>query len=130
MQIKIINTSDNPTPEYKSKSAAGFDIQAHIRNEHDRVVIEPYTQKLIGTGLSFEISEGYYLQLKSRSGLAVKQNLHVGAGVIDADYRGEVHILLINQGEAADFLYLIPPRFERLRIYSRHAGIQEFSSPV
>jgi len=101
MQVKIVNTSDNPTPEYKSKSAAGFDIAAQINNENAWVVIEPYNQKLIGTGLSFEIPEGYYLQLKSRSGLASKQNLHVGAGVIDSDFRGEIKILLINQGEAA-----------------------------
>ncbi len=101
MQIKFKNTSDNPSPKYGSQFAAGFDICANVVTESKKVTINPYSQKLIGTGLFIEVPNGYYLQLKSRSGLAVKRNLHVGAGVIDSDYRGEIHILLINQGEAA-----------------------------
>jgi dUTP pyrophosphatase len=101
MQIKFKNTSDNPSPKYGSQFAAGFDICANVATESKKTTINPYSQKLIGTGLFIEVPTGYYLQLKSRSGLAVKRNLHVGAGVIDSDYRGEIHILLINQGEAA-----------------------------
>lgn len=99
MQVKITNISDNPTPEYKSKSAAGFDIAAFILNENKKVTIEPSEQKLIATGLFMEIPDGYYLQLKSRSGLAKERNLHVTAGVIDSDYRGQIHVLLINHSK-------------------------------
>jgi len=99
MQVKITNTSDNPTPECKSKNAAGFDIAAFILNENKKVTIEPSEQKLIATGLFMEIPDGYYLQLKSRSGLAKERNLHVTAGVVDSDYRGQIHVLLINHSK-------------------------------
>lgn len=99
MQIKIINTSDNPTPEYKSKNAAGFDISAFILTENGKITIEPSEQKLIATGLHIELPQGYYLQLKSRSGLAKDRNLHVTAGVVDTDYRGQIHVLLINHSK-------------------------------
>lgn len=99
MQIKFKNNSDNPSPKYGSQFAAGFDIAAHILTENRKITIKPSEQELIATGLFMEVPHGYYLQLKSRSGLAKDRNLHVTAGVIDSDYRGQIHVLLINHSK-------------------------------
>lgn len=95
MQIKVINQSNNPTPTYETVASAGMDIRAFLE---DTVVIKPFERQLIPTGLYMEIPVGYEVQIRPRSGLALKHGITVlnSPGTIDADYRGEVKVLLIN----------------------------------
>ncbi len=87
------------TPAYKTKQAAGFDLHAEIP---EAVTLAPMGRKLIGTGLAFDIPPGYEGQVRPRSGLALKNGLSIvnTPGTIDADYRGEVGVLLINLGDS------------------------------
>lgn len=100
MQIKVINKSGNPLPQYSTEFSAGMDIRANLENS---VILKPGERKLIPTGLFMEIPEGYEVQIRPRSGLAIKNGITVlnSPGTIDADYRGEVCIILINLGTEA-----------------------------
>ena len=93
MKLKIKNLSDNPTPYYKNPGDAGMDI---CSNENVKVLA--FNWKLISTGIYLEIPEGYEVQVRSRSGLAVKNGLMVlnSPGTIDSGYRGEVKVILKN----------------------------------
>lgn len=95
MTIKIINKSNNPMPRYESEQAAGMDIRCNIT---EPVVLQPLERKLLPTGLYIELPVGYEAQIRPRSGLALKRGLTVlnTPGTIDADYRGEVGVILIN----------------------------------
>lgn len=95
MTIKIINRSSNPMPRYESLQAAGMDIRCHIA---EPIVLQPLERKLLPTGLFIELPVGYEAQIRPRSGLALKRGLTVlnTPGTIDADYRGEIGVLLIN----------------------------------
>ena len=95
MRIKIINTSNNPTPEYQTNSSAGMDIHASLAND---LIISPMERCLVSSGLYLEIPNGYEAQIRPRSGLAIKHGITVlnTPGTIDADYRGEVKVILIN----------------------------------
>lgn len=99
MQIKVINKSNNPLPQYTTALSAGMDIRANLDNT---VSLKPGERELIPTGLFFEIPEGYEVQIRPRSGLAIKHGITVlnSPGTIDADYRGEVCIILINLGDS------------------------------
>ena len=100
MTIKIINKSNNPLPRYESEQAAGMDIRCNIA---EPITLQPLERKLIPTGLFIELPAGYEAQIRPRSGLALKRGLTVlnTPGTIDADYRGEVGVILINlSGEA------------------------------
>ena len=92
LKIKRLN-SEAIIPAYQSELAAGIDL--HSIEEH---ILEPMERKLIKTGLAFEIEEGYEVQIRPRSGLAFKHGITVlnSPGTIDADYRGEIMVLLIN----------------------------------
>lgn len=96
MQIRIINHSDNPLPAYQTLLSAGMDIQAYLPNE--TIVLEPMQRKLVKTGLFIELPKGFEAQIRSRSGLALKNGISVlnAPGTIDADYRGEIGVILIN----------------------------------
>lgn len=96
--IKFKNTSNNPDPEYSHEGDSGFDLRASL-DEYNPIIIQPMGRKLIPTGLFFELPESYELQIRSRSGLAVKHGIGVLTGTVDNAYRGEVHVLLINLGE-------------------------------
>lgn len=89
-------------PEYKTDGAAGADLFAFLENP---VIIKPFERKLITTGVFVQIPKGYELQLRPRSGLALKHGITVlnSPGTIDSDYRGEILVLLINLGET-DFV--------------------------
>ena len=102
MQIKLINTSKNPLPEYKTKYSAGMDLCANLDAD---LVIKPLQRVLIPTGLFMELPEGYEAQIRPRSGLAVKNGITVlnTPGTIDADYRGEIKVVLINLSDT-DFV--------------------------
>jgi len=93
--VKIINESGNPLPAYATEGSAGMDLCAHI---HESVVLEPLERKLIPTGLFIELPTGYEAQVRPRSGLALKQGITClnSPGTIDADYRGEIGVILIN----------------------------------
>ena len=95
MILKIINKSTNPLPKYESELAAGMDIRCNIA---EAVTLQPMERKLIPTGLFIELPAGYEARIRPRSGLALKRGLTVlnTPGTIDADYRGEVGVILVN----------------------------------
>ena len=95
IEIKIINRSKNPLPQYQTQHSAGVDLSANIEED---IEIKPLERKLIGTGLYIEIPEGYEAQIRPRSGLAAKSGITVlnSPGTIDADYRGEIKVCLVN----------------------------------
>ena len=95
MILKIINKSCNPLPRYESAQAAGMDIRCHLA---EPVTLQPLERKLLPTGLYIELPIGYEAQIRPRSGLALKRGITVlnTPGTIDADYRGEIGVILIN----------------------------------
>ena len=95
MKIKIINKSSNDLPKYETASSAGMDIRAYLENE---IIITPLERTLIPTGLYVSLPKGYEAQIRPRSGLAIKRGITVlnSPGTIDADYRGEICVILIN----------------------------------
>ncbi len=95
MEIKVINKSTNELPEYATVDSAGLDIRAFLS---ESVTLKPLERRLIPTGLYLEIPSGYEVQIRPRSGFAFKQGVTVlnSPGTIDADYRGEIGVLLIN----------------------------------
>lgn len=95
MQVKVINKSKHELPSYQSDSAAGMDLRANIE---DDVILKPLERSLIPTGLFIELPHGYEAQIRPRSGLAFKHGLTVlnSPGTVDADYRGEIKVLLVN----------------------------------
>ncbi len=98
MIVKIANQSSNPLPKYQTTGSAGMDIHANISQE---IELNPLERKLIPTGLFVEIPMGNEIQVRPRSGLALKNGITVlnSPGTIDSDYRGEVGVILINLGE-------------------------------
>ena len=96
MTIKIINKSNNPLPKYESAQAAGMDIRCDIDTP---VTLQPLERKLLPTGLYIELPVGYEAQIRPRSGLALKRGLTVlnTPGTIDADYLGEIGVILIDR---------------------------------
>jgi len=95
VQIKIVNTSSNPLPQYATKGSSGMDVRASLDIP---VTLQPLQRTLIPTGLFVEIPAGYEIQIRPRSGLAVKQGITClnTPGTVDSDYRGEIKIILIN----------------------------------
>ena len=96
MQLKIVNTSNNPLPAYETKNSAGMDLRAYLPD--GPVTLESMQRALVPTGLYMEIPEGYEGQVRPRSGLAIKSGISVlnSPGTVDADYRGQVCVILIN----------------------------------
>ncbi len=95
IKVKIINQSANSLPEYATPGSSGMDLRANLTTSQ---VIQPMERLLIATGLFIELPEGYEAQIRPRSGLAIKQGITClnTPGTIDADYRGEIKIILIN----------------------------------
>lgn len=95
MKVKIVNKSKHSLPKYSTEHSAGIDLRANI---NDEVVLQPLERKLLPTGLFIELPVGYEAQIRPRSGLALKKGLSVlnSPGTIDADYRGEIGVILIN----------------------------------
>ncbi len=95
MQVKVINKSTHKLPAYQTQSAAGLDLRAHL---NEPITLKPMERLLVPTGLFMELPEGYEAQIRPRSGLAFKHGITVlnSPGTIDADYRGEIKILLVN----------------------------------
>lgn len=95
MKVKIVNHSRHPLPAYATVGAAGMDLRAQLDTD---VVLQPLERALIPTGLSIELPMGYEAQIRPRSGLAAKKGITVAnaPGTIDADYRGEIKVIVIN----------------------------------
>lgn len=95
IQVKIINRSDNPMPSYATADAAGMDLRANL---DVALTLQPLERTLVPTGLFMELPSGFEAQIRPRSGLAIKQGLTLlnTPGTIDADYRGEIKIIMIN----------------------------------
>lgn len=95
MKVKIINKSSHDLPEYATEYSAGLDLRANIDED---ITLNPLERKLIPTGLFVELPKGYEAQIRPRSGLALKHGLTVlnSPGTIDADYRGEIRVILVN----------------------------------
>ncbi len=95
MKIRIINHSSHPLPQYATPQSAGMDLRAELK---EPLVIQPMERRLIPTGLRIALPEGYEAQIRPRSGLALKHGIAVlnSPGTIDADYRGEIGIILAN----------------------------------
>ena len=95
MQVKVINQSKHPLPAYQTLLSAGLDLRANLE---EAIALDPLERKLIGTGLFIELPAGYEAQIRPRSGLAYKHGISVlnSPGTIDADYRGEIKVLLVN----------------------------------
>ncbi|WP_297063517.1 dUTP diphosphatase [uncultured Duncaniella sp.] len=95
MKVKIINDSSNPLPAYETPSSAGMDVRARLESP---VTLKPLQRALIPTGLRIQLPQGYECQVRPRSGLALKHGISLvnTPGTIDADYRGEIGIIVIN----------------------------------
>lgn len=95
MKIKVVNRSKHALPEYATPLSAGLDLRANL---DEPVVLGPLERRLIPTGLFIELPEGYEAQIRPRSGLAIKHGISLvnSPGTIDADYRGEIGVIVIN----------------------------------
>ena len=98
MKIKIVNKSQHDSPEYATSQSAGLDLRANLAEE---IALKPLARTLVKTGLFIELPEGYEAQVRPRSGLAYKKGITVlnSPGTIDADYRGEIGVILVNLSE-------------------------------
>lgn len=121
MKVKIVNKSKNQLPDYKTEMSAGMDLRANIETE---ILLKPLERKLIPTGLFIELPKSYEAQIRPRSGLALKHGISVlnTPGTIDADYRGEIGVILVNLSNEN---YTIQPG-ERIcqMIIAKHETVQ------
>ena len=95
MKIQIINASRHPLPQYATPQSAGVDLRANL---NEPIVLKPLQRCLVPTGLFLALPQGYEAQVRPRSGLAIKKGITVlnSPGTIDADYRGEINVILVN----------------------------------
>ncbi len=95
MQVQIVNKGKNPLPNYETELSAGMDLRANL---DEPVMLKPLERALIPTGLHIALPKGFEAQVRPRSGLAVKKGISVlnSPGTIDADYRGEIKVILVN----------------------------------
>lgn len=95
VQIKVVNNSSNPLPQFSTEQSAGVDIRAFLAG---KITVNPFERVLVPTGLFIELPQGFEAQIRPRSGLAINHGITVlnSPGTIDADYRGEVKVILIN----------------------------------
>jgi dUTP pyrophosphatase len=127
MEVKVINKSKNALPHYETPLSAGMDVRADLS---EAVTLAPLGRALIPTGLYVELPAGYEMQVRPRSGLAAKHGLTVlnSPGTIDADYRGEVKVILAN---LSDTPFTIEPgeRIAQL-VVARHERVEWVESEV
>ena len=121
MKIKIINKSSHPLPSYETEYSAGMDLRANLGKP---ITLKSLERAVIPTGLFVEVPEGFEAQIRPRSGLAAKKGITVlnSPGTIDADYRGEVKIILVNLS-SEDFVVENGERVAQM-IISKHEHIQ------
>lgn len=125
MKIRIVNKSSHPLPAYETTHSAGMDLRAFIDGP---VTLKPLERKLIPTGLYIELPAGYEAQVRPRSGLALKHGITVlnSPGTIDADYRGEIGVILVNISDK-DFTFNDGDRIAQM-IISSHAKAELFET--
>lgn len=118
MEVRIINRSHHPLPKYETRLSAGLDLRAFLPDEP--MVLHPMQRALVKTGLFIELPEGHEAQIRPRSGLALKKGITVlnSPGTIDADYRGEICVLLINLSDS-DFVVNDGERIAQM-VIARH----------
>jgi dUTP pyrophosphatase len=128
MHVKIINQSKHQLPSYQTEASAGMDLRAELTQT---VSIKPLERKLIGTGLYLEIPIGFEAQIRPRSGLAFKHGLTVlnSPGTIDADYRGEIKVLLVNLSDT-EFIVNDGERIAQMIIAKHESVIWETSDSL
>ena len=121
IEIKVINKGHHPLPQYATEQSAGMDLRANI---DEQIVIQPMQRLLIGTGLHIALPKGYEAQIRPRSGLALKHGITVlnSRVTIDADYRGEIGVLLINLSDK-DFVINDGERIAQM-VIARHEQAQ------
>ncbi len=121
IQIKIINKGHQPLPAYATPQSAGLDLRANIS---EPIVLHPMERKLVPTGLYMALPAGYEAQVRPRSGLALKHGITVlnTPGTIDADYRGEIMVLLVNFSDI-DFVINDGERIAQM-VIAQHATAQ------
>lgn len=102
IEVKVVNNSNNPLPEYSTEQSAGMDLRANISSP---ITIHPQERVLISTGLHISLPEGYEAMVRPRSGLALKHGVTVlnTPGCVDADFRGEIGVILINLDTTTPF---------------------------
>ena len=117
MKIKVVNRGHQPLPAYATEQSAGMDLRANIS---EPIVLRPLQRQLIPTGIYIALPEGYEAQVRPRSGLALKKGITVlnAPGTIDADYRGEVGVVLINLSQE-DFVINDGERIAQM-VIARH----------
>ncbi len=121
MKINIVSNSKHPLPSYETALSAGMDLRANI---DEPILLKPMDRILVPTGLFIELPEGFEAQIRPRSGLAIKKGISLlnTPGTIDADYRGEIKIIMINLSRE-DFLIEDGERIAQM-IISRHENAE------
>ena len=120
LNVNIINTSPNPLPAHATTASAGMDLCA---NNEEVIILGPGERKLIPTGLFIELPEGYEAQIRPRSGLAMRHGVTIlnSPGTIDADYRGELKVILVNLGKT-DFTIVQGERIAQM-VIAKHEQV-------
>lgn len=121
MKVNIINHSKHPLPTYQTQSSAGMDLRANLDSS---VLLKPLQRALVPTGLYLELPTGYEAQIRPRSGLAYKHGISIvnSPGTIDADYRGEIKVLLVNLSDQ-DFIVEDGERIAQM-VVSQHETVE------
>lgn len=122
--VKVVNQSKHPLPEYATDHSAGMDLRANL---NEPIVLKPLERTLVPTGLFIELPQGHEAQIRPRSGLAFKHGLTVlnSPGTIDADYRGELKVLLVNLSNT-DFTINDGERIAQM-VIARHETIEWYA---
>ena len=117
MVLKLVNKANNDLPRYETELSAGMDVRSFIESP---IILKPFERKLVNTGLYAQLEKGYEIQVRPRSGLALKNGITVlnSPGTIDADYRGEIGVILINLSND-DFIINSGDRIAQL-VVSKH----------
>ena len=123
MEVKIINKSDHPLPNYETLESAGMDLRSNIKTD---ITLKPNQRAIVPTGIFIALPKGYEAQVRSRSGLAAKYGVTVlnSPGTIDADYRGEIGVILINFSKN-DFIIKNGDRIAQIVIAKHERAIWE-----
>ena len=123
LRIKVVNKGHQPLPQYATEQSAGMDLRANIETP---ITLKPMERRLIPTGLHIALPKGYEAQVRPRSGLALKKGVTVlnSPGTVDADYRGEVGVLLINLSQE-DFVVNDGERIAQMIIARHEQGVFE-----
>ena len=121
MRVKIVNRSQWPLPQYATPQSAGVDLRADTRED---ILLPPLGRAMVPTGLYLEIPAGYEAQVRPRSGLAAKKGITVlnSPGTIDADYRGEVRVILVNL--SSDPFTIVPGERIAQMVFARHEQVE------